>query len=197
MESKLVGNLVTRRQILDPVLRLCLCVVVVFIYSEHLHPFFIIEISLTVSKRAFQKPVDLCKQTQLERDQPGAASTTTIGDTYFRLAHPIACLAQPLLNFIAPDHPRVGFVERRECFKQLRLGVKLEQMLAHHSQEHSKVDPAIARVFSGSHWRRLRAMLPWARREQLFHHLRGRHDSCMGGWVVSEVCSRGACRLAS
>ncbi len=49
---------------MNMVLHLCLCIVIVFIYSKHLHPFSIIKISLTVGKRAFQKPINLCKPSQ-------------------------------------------------------------------------------------------------------------------------------------
>src|SRR6267154_2121476 len=46
------------------VLYLWLCIVIFFIYPKHLHPFFIVKISLTVGKRAFQKSIDLCKHSQ-------------------------------------------------------------------------------------------------------------------------------------
>jgi hypothetical protein len=57
--------------------------------------------------------------------------------------HPLANVRHPASDFVALHEARVALVEALERLEQLRLRIKLEQVLAHHREKHGEVDAAV------------------------------------------------------
>jgi hypothetical protein len=76
------------------------------------------------------------------------SSPTTIkesqGEAYLTLVHPFSMLTQPHPHFIDLDHPSVVLIETLKRGYKFCLCIKIEQALAHHREEHCKVDAAVA-----------------------------------------------------
>ena len=63
--------------------------------------------------------------------------------THLVFAHPLAHIPEPLPNLVALHEARVALVKALERSQQLRLGVEVVQVLAHHREEHGERDPAV------------------------------------------------------
>ena len=99
--------------------------------TEHPYPFAIIEISVAVCEGPLEELVNL---------DGGEWWGWAEVETHLLLVHAFADVTHPLAELVGLDGARVCLVETLERLRELCLRVELGEALAHHGEEHGKVD---------------------------------------------------------
>ena len=76
-------------------------------------------------------------------------ATTDADITDLLFVHPLTHVAKPLPDLVALHKARVPLVEALKRGEELRLRVKVVQVLAHHGEEHRERDPAVGPTVLG------------------------------------------------
>lgn len=112
----------------------------VVVDAKDLYPLAIVEVSLSICKRALEELVDL-------RD--GEMRWGRERWRHLLLVHAFADVCQPPAHFVDLYESGVGVVETLKGVVEICLWVELKETFAHHCEEHGKVDAGICGVCSG------------------------------------------------